>query len=157
MLDGLLPQIDEFEKRVVRFGDSISASYEAVEEVTQAEAKRIESDYLPKIVELSEEDKRVILNSLIESWGEVESKAPFSDGQRRHWMRWGKAAFGVAKYLLLPKVIATVNKDFACDLVVRISRWYYTTTGFWKVGKKPAQVTVLTAWGGKIENFRRSS
>lgn len=153
----LLTQISDFEKRVARFGGSISASYEAVEEVTGEEATDIELRYLPAIIHLSSLEKTVILNSLVESWIDVESKAPFSEGQRRHWMKWGKASLGVAKYLLRPTGIDSVERDLACDVVVRISRWFYTTTGFWKIGREPARVIVATAWSGDIDNFRGSS
>lgn len=157
MPNDLAAKINEFEKRVIHFGGSISASYDAVEQVTPAEKSRIVSDYIPKIIELSMEEKKVILNALIESWSVVESKSPLSDKQRQFWMRWGKAALGIAKYLLQPTGIDSVNTDLACDVVVRISRWYYTTTALWSIGKKPTRVTVATAWDGKIENFRHSS
>ena len=70
----------------------------------------------------------------------------------------GKAVIGVAWYLVLPtEMKAILNQDFrrfADDAVVKISRWYYATTGWNAQCRGYPQTVVDTAWQGRIDKFR---
>ena len=150
----LQDRINRLVQRIQDFAQGISATYEAVEDATQAERNHIQSNYLPQVIALSEEDRIEILTLLEEQWSDVEKEdGKITEGQRRHRMRWGKATLGFASYLLMPTEMKEVRTAYAVDMVIRISRWYHTNTNLFIRFRPVAQLTVSKAWGD-IEGFR---
>jgi len=156
----LLKRIQRLLKRINAFGsDVVPGGYDLVERVNMAEKCYIDQYYLPPVVALSGGQRAAILTDLEASWDMVEgTNGDFSVSQRRQRMRWGKAVIGVAWYLVLPtemkEILNQEFRRFADDAVVKISRWYYATTGWNAQCRRYAQTVVDTAWQGRIDKFR---
>lgn len=144
MVGGLLQdRIEEFVRRV---GEGVDQRYVIVEGVTTRQLGRIrDAHYIHTIIEHEDSTEADILAVLEESWearirrGEVHGKA----------REWGRAASGLAHYLLKPTEIEEVDGSVAADLVVRISRWDHSSEAcnIWKRFRPFAHRVVELAWG----------
>lgn len=101
---------------------------------------------MPEIVQLSEQAREDILSRLEASWR--------NNQDHRHIRRWGRAAIGVAEYLLRPTSLDEANKEYAADVIVRISRWYHTDTNLWIRFQPDAQYIVEQIWGDIKDLYR---
>ena len=123
-----------------QFIQNVNEPYVKVEGVSENMANHIRQQYIPQIIGHSDDVKTKILSILEESW----------DRNRAHGnvRRWGRAARGIAEYLLMPTEIGEIQIDVAADVVVRISRWFHTTeNNLWKRFTPYASQVVHLAWG----------
>jgi len=101
----------------------------------------VEKHYIPTIIGLVDDAKMEIMQVLEESW----------DRNQNHGLVrwWGRAARGIAEYLLMPIEMDQVQLDIAADVVVRVSRWYHTNRkcGLWKRFIPYVSHVVELAWG----------
>lgn len=138
--------------RIDRFLRDVGEPYVKVEQVCMAQRARVRDRYIPAIIHLDDDAKARILQVLENSWNNNRSH-----GNVR---RWGRAARGIAEYLLMPTEMDQVEIDLAADVVVRVSRWYHTNrvVGLWKAFIPYVDDVVRLAWGdieplyGKREN-----
>ncbi|GAK56028.1 hypothetical protein U27_02990 [Candidatus Vecturithrix granuli] len=119
--------------------------YRLAENVSSGQIEHVMNKYVPRIIEASQREKEMILNNLKRSLSENQDHKKLSD--------WKGAAMGTVQYLLLPTLIEEVNRIYATDVIVRLSRWYYTDSNVWKRFRPYAEYIVRTVWGGQIENL----
>jgi hypothetical protein len=120
-----------------------------VEGVPAARVRSIVEQYAPPIVSLRESVKEELLAPLVRSWTDNQDH-----GKIRHW---GRAASGIARYLLEPTWTEEVLPDPAADLVVRVSRWYHSEGRFWVRFQPYAETIVRAAWGDIDDLYRTVS
>lgn len=135
--------------RVEQFLQKADCAYSLVEGVTPELVSKVMDKYVPRAIEASQSAKEMILNNLEKSLRENQDHSMLN--------RWKGAAMGTAQYLLLPTQIEEVTPVYATDVVVRISRWYYTKANLWKRFSPYAGYIVRTLWGGHIENLYHNS
>ena len=133
---------EPLKSRIERFLRHVSEPYIKVENVAMEQMIYVEEHYIPTIIGLPDNVKMRIMQILEDSWDENQSH-----GNVR---RWGRAARGIAEYLLMPIKMDQVQIDVATDVVVRVSRWYHTNSecGLWKRFIPYASHVVELAWGG---------
>lgn len=132
---------EPLKSRIERFLQHVSEPYIKVESVSMEKRIYVEEHYIPTIISLVDDAKMEIMQVLEESW----------DGNQNHGLVrwWGRAARGIAEYLLMPIEMDQVQPDVAADVVVRVSRWYHTNRkcGLWKRFIPYASDVVELAWG----------
>lgn len=132
---------EPLKSRIERFLLNVGEPYMKVENVSMEQRIYVEEHYIHTIISLPDNVKTRILQFLEDSWNRNTNH-----GNVR---RWGRAARGVAEYLLMPIEMDQVKPGVAADVVVRVSRWYHTNRncGFWKRFIPYASHVVELAWG----------
>jgi len=132
---------EPLKSRIERFLQNFSGPYKKVENVSMEKRIYVEKHYIPTIIGLVDDAKMEIMQVLEESW----------DRNQNHGLVrwWGRAARGIAEYLLMPIEMDQVQLDIAADVVVRVSRWYHTNRkcGLWKRFIPYVSHVVELAWG----------
>ena len=136
---------EPLKSRIERFLQHVSEPYIKVENVSMEKRIYVEKHYIPIIIGLPFDAKIEVMQVLEESWN-ARIRNGVVHGNARHW---GRAARGIAKYLLMPIEMDQVQPDVAADVVVRVSRWYHTNRncGLWKRFIPYASHVVELAWG----------
>jgi len=132
---------EPLKSKIERFLQHFSKPYKKVENVAMEKRIYVEKHYIPTIIGLPDNSKMKIMQVLEESWYDNQGHGNVE--------RWGRAARGIAEYLLMPTEMDQVELDVAADVVVRVSRWYYTNSecGLWKRFIPYASHIVGLVWG----------
>ncbi len=132
---------EPLKSRIERFLQHVNEPYIKVENVSMEKRISVAKHYIPIIIGLPDDVKMEIMQVLEESWDKNQNH-----GNVR---RWGRAARGIAEYLLMPIELDQVQLDVAADVVVRVSRWYHTNSecGLWERFIPYASHVVELAWG----------
>jgi len=134
--------VDEpLKSRIERFLRNVGEPYIKVENVSMEQRIYVKEHYIHTIISLPDNVKMRILQFLEDSWNRNRNH-----GNVR---RWGRAARGIAEYLLMPIEMDQVQPDVAADVVVRVSRWYHTNRKceLWKRFIPYVSHVVELAWG----------
>jgi hypothetical protein len=135
----------ELQAAVVSLWGIMDESYSMEQGVSPNEANYLDRTYIPEAIARTEDIKSTLVVTLVESI--------HSNNDHGHIRRWNRAACGVARFLLLPTEIREVNLEYARDVVVRISGWYYTHNNLWIRFLPTVRLVVQQLWGD-IDRFR---
>jgi hypothetical protein len=110
--------------RIGQFLMTVAEPYDLVENVDAVGQAFVHANYVSQPLALAEPMKEIVLTELENCW-QAE--------RRYHRIRdWGRAMIGFATLMAFNQTAESNEyRAFVADIVVRISRWYHTTTGFY--------------------------
>jgi hypothetical protein len=96
---------------------------------------------------LAEPVKGIVLTELEDCWQQEQGYHRIRD--------WGRAMIGFATLMAFNQTAESNQyRAFVADIVVRISRWYHTTTGFYTPMQPYAASIVQHTWGTISDLFQ---
>jgi len=137
---------DNFIDRWVRAAQHSSGhsrtDYKEVENVRDIDY--VINRYINSVINLTEQERHHLLDRMDQSLTQNHDHG--------FWERWLWACVGVARYLLKCNTRDEIERRKAADVIVRLSRWFYTNNNFWIRFRPTAREIVTTIWQN-IENL----
>ncbi len=126
-------------RRIENFIESLRTFYDPVEHVNLNSVDFLFNRYTRNIIEIDDRTKDRIIDILEESIIGNEDHGKIAS--------WRVLCLGILKLLNNDSLEEVKDKKEAVDIVVRITRWAYSTGNFWKRFTPFAREIVSIVWG----------
>jgi hypothetical protein len=134
--------------RIGQFLMTVNEPYDLVENVDAAGQISVHASCVSQPLALAEAVKGVVLTGLDNCWQQEQGYNRIRD--------WGRAMIGFATLMAFNQTSESNQyQAFVADIVVRISRWYHTTTGFYTPMQPYAASIVQHTWGTISDLFQQ--